>query len=83
MADPDRDLESKVKSFFKRVRRNAEDVDRDTALFGEGTGLDSLETAEFAAILEDELGSDPFTTGDEMPQTVGEVIAFYEPASER
>jgi acyl carrier protein len=38
--------------------------------------LDSLETAELSATLEDELGSDPFSQGD-MPRTVGEVLDFY------
>ena len=52
----------------------------DSLLHGEeGLGLDSLETAELSAILEDELGSDPFAIGD-MPETVGDIIAFYEPS---
>ena len=49
-----------------------------TPLYGDGLGLDSLETAELSALLEDELGSDPFSAGGAMPETVGDVIRFYE-----
>ena len=49
----------------------------DTSLYAGGLGLDSLETAELSALLEDELGTDPFSSGV-MPQTVGELIAFYD-----
>ncbi len=53
----------------------------------EGTGLDhadlyddlqfdSLEVAELSAILEDDLGRDPYTEGL-VPRTVAEVVAFY------
>jgi acyl carrier protein len=38
--------------------------------------LDSLEVAELSVILEDNLGTDPYSEGAE-PRTVGEVIAFY------
>jgi acyl carrier protein len=51
----------------------------DTPLFGEGLGLDSLETAELSATLEDEVGSDPFSDGL-MPETLGQVLDFYEDA---
>ena len=46
-------------------------------MFADGIGLDSLETAELSAVLEDALGQDPFSTGDQMPQTIGEVLDFY------
>jgi acyl carrier protein len=40
--------------------------------------LDSLEVAEFSAVLEDDLGSDPYTAGVlPLPRTVGDVVAFY------
>ncbi len=56
-------------------------VDAGTVLHGdEGLGLDSLETAELSATLEDEFGSDPFSAG-EMPETVGEIVAFYAAAA--
>ena len=43
-------------------------------------GLDSLCIAIIVANLEDELGLDPFGTGDNvaMPKTLGEFIALYE-----
>jgi acyl carrier protein len=51
-----------------------------TPLYGDGLGLDSLEAAELSATLEDELGSDPFSAGGEMPETVGDILTFYEAA---
>jgi acyl carrier protein len=39
-------------------------------------GMDSLELAELSAVLEDELGSDPFSNGL-LPRTVGDLLAFY------
>lgn len=46
------------------------------------TGLDSLCFAILVARLEDALGADPFTTAGDgrLPNTVGELIAFYEAA---
>lgn len=38
--------------------------------------LDSLELAELSAVLEDELGRDPYSEGI-VPETVGELVAFY------
>lgn len=43
----------------------------------EDLGLDSLELAELSAILEDELGTDPYSEGL-TPVTVGELLAFYD-----
>ena len=40
-------------------------------------GLDSLDVAELSAILEDKLGKDPYNEGLN-PQTVGEIISWYE-----
>jgi acyl carrier protein len=39
--------------------------------------LDSLELAELSAVLEDELGRDPYSEGI-VPETVGELVAFYD-----
>jgi acyl carrier protein len=39
--------------------------------------LDSLELAELSAMLEDELGRDPYTEGL-APRTVGEIVTFYQ-----
>ncbi|HVU71891.1 MAG TPA: acyl carrier protein [Mycobacteriales bacterium] len=38
--------------------------------------LDSLEVAELSVLLEDELGTDPYSQGI-VPRTVGELVAFY------
>jgi acyl carrier protein len=39
-------------------------------------GLDSLELAELSAVLEDEVGYDPFSEGI-VPETVSELVAYY------
>lgn len=68
-----------IQVFLTRVKRDT-DVDSTTSLFGDGIALDSLETAELSALLEDEHGEDPFSQGG-LPQTIGEVLAFYERAA--
>lgn len=40
-------------------------------------GLDSLELAELSAVLEDEIGYDPYSEGAG-PQTVAALIAYYD-----
>ena len=40
-------------------------------------GMDSLELAELSAILEDELGHDPYSEGI-IPETVAELVGYYE-----
>lgn len=40
-------------------------------------GMDSLELAELSAVLEDELGHDPYSDGI-VPETVAELIGYYE-----
>jgi acyl carrier protein len=40
-------------------------------------GMDSLELAELSAVLEDELGHDPYSEGI-VPETVAELIGYYE-----
>ena len=46
------------------------------------SGLDSLCFAILVSRLEDATGSDPFSArkASEFPRTIGELIAFYEPA---
>jgi acyl carrier protein len=39
--------------------------------------LDSLELAELSAVLEDELGRDPFSEGI-LPETIAELVGFYD-----
>ncbi len=85
MSSADR-VRGTIRSFLKRQNSNGADlevdvdgVDAETRLFGEGLGLDSLQTAELSVMLEDEIGRDPFSEGA-LPQTVGEIIDFYEPS---
>jgi acyl carrier protein len=67
-----------IQEFLERILKPAE-LTPATELYADGIGLDSLETAELSALLEDEFGADPFST-EEMPQTVGEILAFYDTA---
>jgi acyl carrier protein len=76
MADTER-VEGTIKGFLRRAKKQDADLSRDTSLYSDGIGLDSLATAELSAVLEDELGSDPFTDG-EMPQTIGDILDYYE-----
>lgn len=77
MADSLR-AEQTFRSFLKRVDKDVE-FDRSTPLYADGIGLDSLETAELSAVLEDELGSDPFNA-ETMPETVGDILDFFDAA---
>jgi acyl carrier protein len=76
MSSADR-VRGTIRSFLER-QNSSVDVDAETRLFGEGLGLDSLQTAELSVMLEDEIGRDPFSEG-ELPETVGEILDFYEP----
>ncbi len=67
-----------IVGFLDRVNKDHGGLTADTPLYGDGLGLDSLEAAELSAVLEDEFGSDPFSAGGEMPETVGDILAFYE-----
>jgi acyl carrier protein len=52
-------------------------IARQSALYDEGIGLDSLDAATLSAFLEQEFGHDPYTNG-RFPQTVGDIVAYYE-----
>jgi acyl carrier protein len=69
-------VEATIREFLVRANKGDVEFTRDTQLYADGIGLDSLATAELSAVLEDELGSDPFSEGD-MPQTVGDIYDFY------
>lgn len=73
------EVEGTIQSFLTRVGKLKE-LTADTPLFADGLGLDSLETAELSALLEDTHGTDPFQM-EEMPQTIGDIYAFYEGAA--
>jgi acyl carrier protein len=70
------DVAATISAFLTRINKAAE-FSADTPLYADGIGLDSLETAELSALLEDEHGDDPFSTGATMPETVGDILGFY------
>ena len=76
MGNSPADIEQTVVAFLTRTNKMRDDFHVDMPLYADGVGLDSLETAELSALLEDDHGSDPFSTGG-MPQTVREIQAFY------
>jgi acyl carrier protein len=76
MTDVQGSVVALIQSLLERSDKGDLEVSMDTVLHGDGLGLDSLETAELSAILEDEFGTDPFGAGL-MPETVAEIVAFY------
>jgi acyl carrier protein len=66
-----------LRNLLERREQPPGDVSAASPLYTDGLNLDSLEVAEFSAMLEQELGRDPFTDG-ELPKTVAEVIRYYE-----
>lgn len=45
-------------------------------LYETGLGLDSLDAATLAAMLDNEFATDPYNSG-EFPQTIAEIVSFY------
>ncbi len=78
MTDRRNQVEGAIRSLLGRAKKRNTGIELDTSLYSEGLGLDSLETAELSAVLEDELGSDPFSNGGELPQTVGDIVDYYD-----
>lgn len=76
MSDVQGSIISIIQSLLEQSEKADVAVTTDTVLHGDGLGLDSLETAELSACLEDEFGTDPFGAGL-MPETVAEIVAFY------
>jgi hypothetical protein len=76
MSTAPEDVQRTVVDFLTLTAKLPDGFSADTPLYVGGAGLDSLETAELSATLEDVHGSDPYSTG-EMPQTLGEIQAFY------
>ncbi len=69
-------VERTVVEFLTRLDKLPADFGPETPLYADGADLDSLETAELSATLEDVHGTDPFS-GAEMPQTTADILAFY------
>jgi acyl carrier protein len=76
MGNSQAEVEQTIRTFLERANKPADELAPETSLYADGLGLDSLETAELSATLEDEHGTDPFSNGP-MPQTVGDILAFY------
>jgi acyl carrier protein len=70
------DVERTIQSFLAEANKAVDTLSPELTLYADGIGLDSLETAELSAVLEDEFGSDPFNS-ETMPRTVGDILAFY------
>lgn len=75
------DVEVAVRSFLGEIGRLPDTFDATTPLYADGAGLDSLETAELSARLEDDFGTDPYSAG-QIPETLGQIIAFYDAAGQ-
>jgi len=74
------EVQTTIASFIRRAK-GIDDVDLDAPLYSEeGIGLDSLETAELSAILEDDFGHDPYSK-DLLPATVREILDYYASAA--
>jgi acyl carrier protein len=65
-----------ISEFLHRAGKGSAGWTDETGLWGDGLGLDSLEAAELSAMLEDEFGSDPFSAGGDLPERVGDIVAF-------
>lgn len=65
-----------IRGFLGRADKTT-DFDEATPLFADGLALDSLETAELSALLEDEFGTDPFSAGL-LAETVGQIYDYYD-----
>lgn len=74
------EIEQTVVGFLTRAGKLRDDFGPETPLYADGVGLDSLETAELSAVLEDDHGSDPYSEGT-VPQTLNEILAFYGPVA--
>ena len=73
MADPKQTTLETVTLLLRRKNIDA-DVGLESVL--SELGLESLDLAELSAILEDELGRDPYSAGV-LPSTVGEIVEWY------
>ena len=75
MPDPRTTILDSIRLLLQRRAAENGPIQMDDDLF-EDVGLDSLEIAELSAMLEDDLGTDPWSAGL-VPQTVGDVVGYY------
>lgn len=73
--DAETTIRERIQPLLERGGRGDLTVRPNSKLAAE-LGLDSLELAELSAVLEDDLGRDPFSEGI-IPDTVGDLIDFY------
>ncbi len=66
---------SAIRSIVERRSGDEIAVGRTSNLYDD-LSMDSLEVAELSSVLEDDLGSDPYSAGL-VPQTVAEILSFY------
>jgi acyl carrier protein len=76
VADAKNVVVSAIRSLVKRRKGAPSEVTLDSGLYDD-LNLDSLDAAELSAVLEDNLGRDPYSEGI-VPRTVGEVVDFYD-----
>lgn len=66
-----------VQALLRRHKRPIDGVARNTTLYHGGLGLDSLGAAELSTMLEMAFSRDPYSEG-EIPNTVGDIVDFYQ-----
>lgn len=66
-----------IRDLQKRNNRSDEGITRDSPLYADGLGLDSLGAAELSTVLEMQFDADPYSEGL-IPQTVGDIVSFYD-----
>jgi acyl carrier protein len=80
MADAEKTVMKALKGVLKRRSKAIDtavvDFDVSSDLYDD-LELDSLDVAELSAVLEDDLGHDPYSDG-QLPRTVAEVINYYQ-----
>ena len=76
MSEAEKSVLKALKAVMRTRKKKIVDVTLDSDLYDD-LKLDSLDVAELSVVLEDDLGSDPYSEGAE-PKTVAEVIEFYE-----
>ena len=76
----DLNIEENVVSALKEVLAQKQESKKfknsENLAFSKDLGFNSLDLAQFSALLEDIFGIDPYSEG-EIPQTLKEVIDFY------
>ena len=79
MSDAEKSVLNALKAVMRSRKKKVTDVtlDSDLSDLYDDLKLDSLDVAELSVVLEDDLGTDPYSEGAE-PKTVAEVIEFYE-----